>query len=350
MAVNLWLTYKCNLNCSYCYEKDIKIGMKNKLNDNTIDDYLIFIENFLYDKNRNENEPYIVNLHGGEPLLEFNLLKKVVGRLKQSEKLKSKKIMFGVTTNGTLLNEEIIDFLCENFHYSLSVSIDGIKENHDRNRKFANGEGSFKLIIDNALKILHKRSDIRIRMTFDSRTVKDLCENIIYLLSLGFNNIVPVANIFDDEWNEESSEELEKQLEMIMDHDVYKRNKNCHIGILESIKAKNVKMKCNGGINTINISPDGNIYPCTYVVGKEEYKIGDVFIGFNNEKIDYYKSVYKCKTTKCEGCLNYNYCKSGRCKFINKVITGDFLTPAVQVCMLSNIEYKIWKSKFYNKG
>lgn len=84
MAVNLWLTYKCNLNCSYCYEKDIKTGMKNKLNDNTIEDYLIFIENFLYDKNRNENEPYIVNLHGGEPLLEFNLLKKVVGRLKQS--------------------------------------------------------------------------------------------------------------------------------------------------------------------------------------------------------------------------------------------------------------------------
>lgn len=232
----------------------------------------------------------------------------------------------------------------------MSISIDGIKDNHDKNRKFANGDGSFNLILNNALKILHKRSDLRIRMTFDSRTVKNLCENVIYLIGLGFNNIVPVANIFDDEWNEESIKEMEKQLKMIMDHDMYIKNINCKIGILESIKSKKTKVGCSGGINTINIAPDGNIYPCTFVVGKDEYKIGDVFNGIFNEKVDYYKKIYMCKTTKCEGCLNYNYCKSGRCKFINKVITGDFLTPSVQVCMLANLEYKIWKSKFYNES
>lgn len=348
MGINLWLTYDCNLNCKYCYERDIKVGQSNIINNNTINNFLEFIKKFLVENNKNKYEPYIVNLHGGEPLVRYDLLKKVVNELKLSEELKDKEILFGVTTNGTLLNDEIIEFLCANFKYSLSISIDGIKAAHDKNRTFINGDGTFDIVINNALKVLSKRPDLRVRMTFDSSTVKELYNNVIYLMKLGFKTIVPAPDLFDKNWDDAAGKELEKQIKMIINSKDYKGSSDINIGIINEIKRNNPKIICTGGINSINIAPDGKLYPCTYVVGKEEFQIGNVLDGIDNEKLLVYRNIYNCKNDQCNGCTYYDYCSAGRCKFVNKLITGNYLIPAPKICMINNIKYSIWNENFRN--
>lgn len=343
-GVNLWLTYDCNLRCKYCYEQKLKRSCTNEINKVNINEYISYIEKYLYEKEIGEDNFYIVNFHGGEPLIKFEILKDAVKKLKESSVRKNKKISFGVTTNGTLLNDEIINFLCENFQYSLSVSIDGNKEIHDQNRKFANGKGSFDLVINNALKVLQKRKDVRIRMTFNTKSVNSLCDNILYLIELGFKTIVPVADFFDSNWNDSNSKIIGEQLDRLMNSDVYKENPNVKVGILKSLESLKPKGTCSAGESFINISADGRIFPCTYTVGQHEFNIGNIHDGIDFEKVKMYKEICTSQNEECRGCTYYNYCRSGRCKFVNKIITGSFLTPCSQICALSNEEFKIWSN------
>lgn len=147
----LQVTQQCNLRCSYCaYSGNYnnRIHDSQKMNFNTAQNAIDFY--FYHSKNREELS---IGFYGGEPLIEFSLIKKCVEYCEEHKS--GKEINYRVTTNGTLINDVIIDFFIK-YNFSVTISLDGDKEAHDKNRKFRDGRGSFDLILKNLSKIREK--------------------------------------------------------------------------------------------------------------------------------------------------------------------------------------------------
>ncbi|BCJ95356.1 thioether cross-link-forming SCIFF peptide maturase [Anaerocolumna cellulosilytica] len=345
MLFNIWVTTKCNMNCRYCYEKQQK---NDKIMDQNIAQKIISFINTSV-KKKEMDEPIIINFHGGEPLLNFGIIKYITNSIRQM--LEKRKLYFGVTTNGTLLNDEIIDFLCDNFSYSLSISIDGYKEVNDYNRILFNGQGVHNLIIHHIEKLLEKSNDVRARMTFTSETVKYLYDSVNYLYNLGFKVIVPVADYFDSHWNHESIQCLAKELEKIYAQFPFSKRVKEDL-VLGLIRDNNVRFKnglCDPKNCAVNINYDGLLYPCSYVVNDENYAIGDVVTGIEMEKLEFIYTLSKAANEECSGCTNYDYCVSTRCKLMNKVMTGDFNKASPVFCNIENIVLE-YADKYYLLG
>lgn len=157
-AFAIWVTTKCNMRCSYCYEGNDKDShfMDKKTADETI--------KFVIEK-INKSDMTIIDFHGGEPLLNFPAIKYIVDKL--HNEYRDYKFSFGITTNGTICTPEILEFLSHNFGYSLTVSLDGTKKAHEANRKLSNGRGTYYEALRTAMALLtdKQRCDVRIRMT-----------------------------------------------------------------------------------------------------------------------------------------------------------------------------------------
>jgi uncharacterized protein len=338
MLATLWVTTACNMRCLYCYEGDNKPN--NKMDKVMADKSIEYILKQFKELN---DDDLIINFHGGEPLLEFQLIKYIVKRLKNTFMDSKKKLFLGATTNGILLDDEIIEYICDNFYYNLSISLDGDKVIHDTNRILKDGRGSYNLIINSCKKILNKRDDVRVRMTYNTLTVDKLYESVKFLVNLGFNIIVPVADYYDEKWNQELIDVLNLEAEKI--YNLYKReskkNKKLRISMVgEEVFKKGI---CTGGINTYNIFVNGDIYPCTYVIENQDFNIGHVTTGINKVKLSSIHNMLKTKNEICDGCNYYNCCYATRCKFINRSITGNLNTPSPVMCAVENILYKYSK-------
>ena len=147
--LTLQVTQQCNLRCAYCAYSGIYEGNRThsclRMDWDTAKKAIDF---FL--SRTPETSRVVIGFYGGEPLLEFELIKKCVEYAKSQ--VEGKEIRFNMTTNGTLLSDEVVDFLVEN-DVMLSISLDGSEEEHDANRKFVNGKGSFSTIIKNIMRI-----------------------------------------------------------------------------------------------------------------------------------------------------------------------------------------------------
>lgn len=329
MSATFWVTTNCNLNCKYCYEGENKI---NKIMTKDIVDKSI---EFIINKYFNDKEKLIISLHGGEPLLEFNIIKYIVHEFKK--KLKTKDVRFTITTNGTILNEEILEFIISEIP-DITFSIDGTSKTQNKMRPFLDGRGSHNMVIKNA-KVLNSRlSNMRIRMTFDSSTVSNLYNDVKFLVNEGFKCIVPAPNLFDKRWNDNHMKILEKQIIQIKEYIKYKENV-----VVSIIEKPNYirKSPCTGGINSIHIYPDGMLYPCILSAGDKRFCIGNIVSGIdkknNNRLLSYSQEI----NTECLGCSLYNYCNATRCKIINKLITDNYNKAPEMHCALENLIYKV---------
>lgn len=344
MMVGIWVTAECNMNCKYCYEGELKSNknMSLVIADETIEYVLKHLAKI-------NDDVLIINFHGGEPLLQFEIIKHIYGEFKDRLKNSNKKLSFGITTNGILLNDEIIEFLCTGFYYSLSVSIDGNQTTHDANRLLKNGQGTYGRVIDNFVRLLGYRSDVRARMTFTPQTVSMLYDNVKFLFDIGFRTIVPVPNYFDNSWDMYSMKILYFQMEKIAKLliDEGKKYDNLRISIIEDMSIKKKNDICRAGFSSINIDPEGNIYPCSYAVGNRKFLIGSVKSGIIDEKLREIIAPSDIENQECVGCLRYNYCSGTRCKIINNVMTGDYHKPSVVLCSVENIKHKAYK--YYQK-
>jgi uncharacterized protein len=343
MMAAFWITNNCNLDCKYCYE-----GSNKPPNNMSIETARKAMEYTLGHFEKREDDKLMVVFHGGEPLLEFELLKQIVKDFKNYFLSKNKLLMFSITTNGILINDEIEDFLCENFT-SLSVSIDGAKESHDANRVFADGSGTYEIVFNKFLKILSRRPDVRARMTFNSTTVSRLYTDIKYLVDSGFKNIIPIPDFFDKKFSGEHLQILNNELKksVILFKTRKMKNKDLFIGLINDKAIKKRNSECLGGSNSIHINTDGNLYPCIYTVGNTNYVIGNIFDGIKQSKIEEISNCSKNNNLECVGCNNYDYCAATRCKLINKVMTGDYHTPSVLFCSIENVKHKV--TKFYQQ-
>lgn len=335
MHITIWVTDNCNLSCKYCYEGSDKkvLIMSSEIEAKAI--------KMIFDQLKEKKVSRLsITLHGGEPLLAFDRIKSIVGQIKQG----FPDCEFGMTTNGTILNDEILEFITREIK-DLSVSIDGTRENHDKNRVFQNGIGTYEQIHKNIKRILKLKSNVRARMTVTPASVNQLNTNVEHLILLGLKVIEPNLDFTDSTWEEEHIKIYNRELKKIAD--MIGHYKSVEVPILNNAAYKSINSPCGGGYTSWNISATGDIYPCILAVYHPELIIGNVFDGIKKEKAEFIKELAQKENKDCVGCSRYNYCRNTRCKLINYLQTGDYNKPSPIMCAFENSAVMI--AKYYNK-
>ncbi|MBO0582271.1 radical SAM protein [Clostridium botulinum] len=244
-----------------------------------------------------------------------------------------------------MIDSEIALFLKKN-KFDISLSIDGNKYSHDLNRRTKNGNGSFYGAM-NAIKIFkEKEIDFNVRMTIATNTIKYLKDNVKYLLDLGINNIrisPDYFNKWEDEFNNVYKLQYKELAKLYMD---YKKVRNIKIDILEG-KIRNFLLDgkgllCNAGYGKFVIGTEGELYPCTFVIGDDKFKIGTIEEGVNISKMNlildkYYDSNYN----DCYNCKLSYFCQGSKCGYVNYKLTGVLNKPNSFICNHEKILYEV---------
>ena len=328
ISVAIWVTNNCNMNCRYCYEK--KKVKKENLSDDKINTILMFIRNIGIEKDVNS---FCITFHGGEPLIQYLWIKKFISSIKKNEYFDNKEVRYELTTNGLLLNDEIIDYLNEHFD-DVSVSIDGTKETHDSMRIYKNGRGTYDDVITNVKKFLDKNDGINARMTVNSRSIFNFEKNIEAVVSVGFKHIIPVIDIWDNDWNFENIKHIKYANSFINEY----QEKYSYIDIAPIIPSSNKKLICDGGKTSFCISEDGWIYPCSFCVGEDKYRCGHISNGLDIIELEKIDNINRSIIEECRGCNNYHSCVSVRCKIVNELFNGSFDMPIPLLCYMEHIK------------
>ena len=333
MQASFWLTSACNLSCIYCYEgeKKEKEIMQKRIIDQAIQLIIGTMEKM------NDNCLWIV-LHGGEPFLAFENMKYLVEKAKACVKEHKFFITFSCTTNATVLNEEMMKFIQREID-DFTISMDGKEETQNYSRPYANGTGTFSVVEKKLKEMLSIKPDLRVRMTYNHKTVYKLYENVQYFANLGVQCIVPVYDFFDRNFTTEEMTVLNSEIKKICK--AFKKNEE----ILNNWKLKRLG-GCSGGVTSLHIDSQGNIFPCMLAVGNNEFIIGDVDDGIDCKKRDEFLAYSKIKNRDCSGCALYEFCNESRCKIINKIINGEYTKPSTMGCAMTRVKYNICKATF----
>ncbi|MDZ5255179.1 PapB family radical SAM/SPASM ranthipeptide maturase [Clostridium sp. LIBA-8841] len=336
-SLTLMVIQECNMRCKYCYGDGGEYSDKGKMNK----EVALKAIDFLID-NTDERELLIAFL-GGEPLLNFKLIKEVVNYCKIKEKKYNKKFSYTITTNGTVINDEIEEFLVEN-NISIQISIDGVKEKHNENRYFSNKRESYDEIIIKT-KNIRKYDKITARATATKNNL-NFIEIFNHLNSLGFK-CIPIAlaqNLLDDNDYKKATEEYVKFINyfenLIKEKKYFEINKFPMLkSALEKIEFSNKRsLGCGAGRNTYAVDIYGNLFPCHRFVANKEYCVGSIFKKFNNiDKFIKKFNVYSHK--QCENCWVQNLCLGG-CPNENLVNTGNIQTSSYRNCNFTKIIYE----------
>lgn len=345
----LQITHGCNLRCKYCYADFVKHGrapvyMSEEVGERAID---FFIEN------SGARKVVKVSFFGGEPLLNFKLMKHLVQYARSREK--GKEFRFDITTNGVLLTEEVIKYLSDN-DFRMIISFDGPEKIHDDVRVFPSGRGSHRIILENIKKAMAFPiwNRTTIRGTFTNRHL-EISKQIDYLFDQGFRNISvePAEEELENPYaiREEHLPGLAREYQQSVRSYLQRiRNGKASyffhfIDTLKQIKFRRLKQDvCGAGMGYIAISYDGDIYPCHRLDGLEEWKIGDVFNGIEEEKRKIWKTTRDVDSNEiCRACWAKYLC-GGRCRANSILLSGDIMKTYPLTCELTKTRVKnaIW--------
>ena len=335
MQLVFWVTTDCNLRCNYCYEGQNK--MKKYMSVKTAVQAIQYFMDIYKQTNDSELQ---IRFHGGEPLLNTKAITAVQEYVNMA--INRDNVIYSITTNGCVYSKQSM-YILKNCMDEINISIDGPEEINDQYRKDSLGRGTYTRIIKTA-KCLKKFVDIKslnIRITYNSNTVGRLAESIIHFIELGFTEVLPTEDVFDSGWSEEKFVILQEQLKIVQKY-IESTDARVHVGGLDLSYFKK-RGQCDGGINNFHIYPDGNIYPCTYVVNEDMFCLGNVFQGIKQDKVNKLKAIYSNKNKDCIGCTYYEYCPSTRCKLVNWKLTGSYFEPNGIICAAEQVRLRLGK-------
>ncbi len=338
-AMCLHISHDCNLRCEYCFAGtgDYSTGRKNmplEVGKKAID-YLI-----AKSENRRNLE---VDFFGGEPLLNFDVVRQVVEYARSLEKTYNKNFRFTITTNGILLDDEKIRFINEEM-YNVVLSIDGRKEVNDRVRHRVDHTGSYDAILPKFRKLVQERGDGQyyVRGTFTKYNL-DFVNDVIHLNECGFDQISVEPVVTDPSMpyaiTEADIPAISAEYERLAQYMILrKRERNgfnfFHFMIdLEQGPCAIKRLRgCGAGNEYVAVTPDGDVYPCHQFVGNPQWKMGDVF----TQSIDMdMKRKFAAATVygkeDCRNCWAKFYC-SGGCNANSNTYRGDILKPHTLSC------------------
>ena len=342
-ALCLHIAHDCNLKCKYCFAEEGEYHghrslMSSKVGKAAID-FII--------KNSGSRHNLEVDFFGGEPLMNFDVVKEIVEYAREEEKKYNKNFRFTITTNGILLNDEIQDFINKNMH-KVVISLDGRKEVNDRMRPRAGGQGSYDIIVPKFQKLAESRNqtDYYVRGTF-TRNNLDFSKDVLHMADLGFKQI-SVEPVVGQEYEqyairEEDLPQIYEEYEKLA-CELYERHKEggkrdfnfFHFMIDLSggpCVAKRL-VGCGSGTEYLAVTPEGDLYPCHQFVGLEDFKMGTVFDGV--KRMDIREEFEKCNVyakEECKKCWCRFYC-SGGCAANAYQLNGDILKPYKIACDL----------------
>lgn len=335
-ALCLNVVHDCNLRCKYCFAdegeyKGCRKSMSAEVGKRAID-YVL--------ENSGNIKNIEVDLFGGEPLMVFDTIKEIVDYAKEKDKLYNKNIRFTMTTNATLLNDEIIDYIDKNMG-NIILSIDGRKEVNDNVRIRVDGSGCYDRILPNIKKMVDRRDPSKqyyARGTF-TRENTDFFEDVMALANEGFSEISIEPVVLPDSHNLSiRSEDLPKiyeQYDMLYKEMLRRAENNdnpfkfYHFNIdLNGGPCVYKRIAgCGAGHEYVAITPDGDIYPCHQFVGNEEFLLGNINSGIKNKNLSKdFKNAHIYNKPKCKECWARFYC-SGGCQANNFNFNGDIHVP-----------------------
>ena len=318
-ALCLHVAHTCNLNCSYCFASQGKYQGDRALMSFEVGkrafDFLI--------ENSGTRRNLEVDFFGGEPLMNWDVVKQLVAYARSVEKQHNKNFRFTLTTNGILIDDEIIDFLNKEMS-NVVLSLDGRKEVNDHFRKDYAGNGSYEKIVPKFQKLVEAREgkNYYVRGTFTHNNV-DFTNDLFHMADLGFTELSmePVVCPPDDPYalTDEDMPKIFEQYE-ILAKEMIKRKKEgrpftFYHYMLDLKNGPCIYKRitgCGSGTEYMAVTPWGELFPCHQFVGDPKYSLGNIFDGVKNTEIqDEFRSCNAYARPECKDCWARLYCSGG---------------------------------------
>lgn len=318
-ALCLHIAHDCNLACKYCFAEEGEYHGGRALMSYEVGkkalDFLI--------ANSGNRVNLEVDFFGGEPLMNFDVVKDLVAYGRSKEKEFNKKFRFTLTTNGMLLTDEVMEFANKEMA-NVVLSIDGRKEVHDFMRPTRNGKGSYDLIIDKFKKMAEMRNQTNyyVRGTFTHYNL-DFSKDVLHLADMGFKQISAEPVVAPDDMDyairEEDLPKLFEEYDALA-REMVKREKegngfNFFHFMIDMTGGPCLYKRlsgCGSGTEYLAVTPWGDLYPCHQFVGMEQFKLGNVDTGIEKTDIvDEFKLCNVYAKDKCKDCFARFYCSGG---------------------------------------
>lgn len=318
-ALCLHIAHDCNLACRYCFAEEGEYHGRRALMSEEVGhkalDFLV--------ANSGNRINLEVDFFGGEPLMNWKVIKSVVAYGRKLEKHYNKKFRFTLTTNGILLNEEIMDFLNKEIS-NVVLSLDGRKEINDLMRPSRNGKGSYDIIVPKFQEFVKKRGDKQyyIRGTF-TRSNLDFAKDVIHFADLGFDqvSIEPVVAEENEAYGIKEEdlpgimEEYDKLAVQYIDRAKSGNGFTFFHFMIDLEQGPCVAKRlsgCGSGTEYLAVTPWGDFYPCHQFVGDEDFLLGNVWEGIKQkELVQEFKLCNVYAKPSCRECFARFYCSGG---------------------------------------
>ena len=319
-ALCLHVAHDCNLKCNYCFASQgdfngEKLLMPLEVGKKAID--------FIVEQSK-DRQNLEVDFFGGEPLMNFDVVKELVDYARSKEESHHKKFKFTITTNGVLLDEENMAYIDENMD-NVVLSLDGRKCVNDNMRRTVNDKGSFDIIIDKIKKMAAMREgkkDYYVRGTYTKHNL-DFGEDVNFLAEEGFKSISVEPVVAEEEHDyailrEDVDQILAEYDKLALDY-LNRHEKGLDYNFFHfNIDLSNGPCVykrlsgCGAGRDYVAVTPEGDIYPCHQFVGNEEFLMGNVDTGIVNTDIrDEFKTCNVYAKEGCKDCFARFYCSGG---------------------------------------
>lgn len=318
-ALCLHIAHDCNLACKYCFAEEGEYHGRRALMSFEVGkaalDFLI--------ANSGNRRNLEVDFFGGEPLMNWEVVKELVKYGRSQEEPHNKKFRFTLTTNGVLLNDDILEFANREMS-NIVLSIDGRAEVHDYMRPFRNGKGSYELVIPKFIKTAESRNqnNYYVRGTFTHHNL-DFSEDVLHLADLGFKQISvePVVAQDSEEYAIKKEdipvifEEYDKLAKEMISREKEGKGFNFFHFMIDLEGGPCVAKRlsgCGSGTEYLAVTPWGDLYPCHQFVGEDKFLMGNVNTGVTNTEIrDEFKLCNVYAKDKCRECFARFYCSGG---------------------------------------
>lgn len=318
-ALCLHIAHDCNLACQYCFAEEGEYHGRRALMSFEVGkkalDFLI--------ANSGNRRNLEVDFFGGEPLMNWEVVKQLVEYGREQEKLHDKHFRFTLTTNGVLLNDEIMEF-CNREMSNVVLSLDGRKCVNDKMRPFRNGRGSYDIIVPKFQKFADSRhqTNYYVRGTFTHNNL-DFSQDVIHFADLGFKqmSVEPVVAQPEDSYaiREEDLPQIMQEYDNLA-KEYIKRAKEGNgfnffhfmIDLQQGPCVYKRMSGCGSGTEYLAVTPWGDLYPCHQFVGNEKFLLGNVDEGITNTECrDEFKLCNVYAKEKCQNCFAKFYCSGG---------------------------------------
>lgn len=318
-ALCLHVAHTCNLNCSYCFASQGKYQGDRAVMSFEVGkqafDFLI-----AHSGTRKNLE---VDFFGGEPMMNFDVVKQLVAYARSIEKEHNKNFRFTFTTNGVLLDDDVIDFLNKEMH-NVVLSLDGRKEVNDHFRKNYAGEGSYDVIVPKFQRLVEKRGGkgYYVRGTFTHNNV-DFTNDLFHMANLGFTELSmePVVCPPEDPYalTEEDLPKLFEQYEILAKEMIRRKKEGRGFTFYHyMLDLKNGPCiykritGCGSGTEYMAVTPWGELFPCHQFVGNPDYSLGNIWDGVTRPEVqNKFRSCNAYARPDCRDCWAKLYCSGG---------------------------------------